>query len=123
MCTHYFTEENTKHFPEELRAYLAGGPVPDVHTFIRLRSGEGWHQIDATWPSSLECLGMTVNRHFLPGVDMKLTCDPIEFFEVPPGVEHQAFKEQLIESFCRTESGKRELLVRGLTEWLGDNTT
>lgn len=123
MCTHHFTEENTKHFPMELRAHLADGPVPDVHTFIRLSSGEGWNHIDATWPSSAERLGMPVNRYFAPGVDMKIACDPIEFFEVPAGVQPQTFKEQLIESFCRTESGKRELFIQGLTEWLGDSTT
>ena len=32
MCTPRFTEETTADFPPELRAVVARGPVPDVHT-------------------------------------------------------------------------------------------
>lgn len=123
MCTHKFTEENAKHFPAFLRAHLATGPVPDVHTFIRLRGADAWPQVDGTWPLAAESLGMTVNHDFQPGVDMKLACDPIDFFEVPADVDPQAFKEKLIESFCGPDAGKREQFIEGLGEWLGKHTS
>ena len=123
MCTHQFTEENTRHFPAVLRVHLADGPVPDVHTFLRLRGSDGWTQIDATWPLAAAALGMPVNRSFEPGVDMQLACDPIEHFEVPAGVTPQVFKEQLIQTFCGPAMIKRELLIEGIGEWLGKHTS
>lgn len=127
MCTHQFTEENSRHFPDTLRAHLVDGPVPDVHTYIRLRDrpqeAEEWTQVDATWPSSAANLGMRVNREYRPGVDMTLACEPIDHFEVPEDVDPQAFKEELIQSFCGPKSGQRELLIEGLGEWLGQHTS
>ena len=125
MCTHYFTEENSPHFPAALRAQLADGPVPDVHTYIRLRDqdNEGWTRVDATWPSSAADLGMRVNRQYQPGVDMKLACDPIDHFEVPENMDPQAYKEELIQSFCGPKMSQRELLIEGLGHWLGRHTS
>jgi len=123
MCTHQFTEENSRHFPAALRAHLADGPVPDVHTYIRLHDHKGWTQVDATWPSSAAGLGMTVNLQYQPGVDMELACDPIDHFEVPENIEPQIFKEELIQSFCGPRINQRELLIEGLREWLGLHTS
>ena len=123
MCTHRFTQENTGHFPAHLRAHLADGPVPDVHTYLRLRYGDGWTQVDATWPLAVERLGMRVNRRFQPGIDMKLACDPLEHFEVPADEEAQAFKERLIKSFCGPDLGRREQFIEGMGEWLGECTS
>ena len=50
MCTHRFTPDNTAHFPADLRALVARQPVPDVHTYVRLESPQGWMTVDATWP-------------------------------------------------------------------------
>ena len=58
MATHKFTEQNTQHFPEHLRGLLSDGPVPDVHTFLKIKSpGESdeWVDIDATWPFHRAC--------------------------------------------------------------------
>lgn len=128
MCTHQFTQENSRHFPESLRVHLAGGPIPDVHTFLRLRpmgsdstelkADAGWTRLDATWPRETAVLGMTVNQRFEPGMDMQLACQPIEFFEVPEEADPQAFKEQLIGTFCAGQMSERELLIEGIGEWL-----
>jgi hypothetical protein len=83
MCTHRFTGETTANYPPELREVVARGPVPDVHTYIRLKTDAGWMTVDATWPAKAEPLGMTVNREFQPGQDMTLACNPIETYEVP----------------------------------------
>ena len=95
MCTHRFTRDNTGHSPADLRALVAREPVPDVHTYIRVESPQGWMSVDATWPSSAGPLGMLVNQVFNRGKDMTIAGDPIETREVP-------FKEQLIPVDSRT---------------------
>ena len=52
MCTHRFTPENTRHFPDALRRLVAVSPIPDVHTFLHVSTVRGWTVLDATWPSS-----------------------------------------------------------------------
>ena len=122
MCTHRFTGENTGHFPQELRALVAQGPVPDVHTYLRVRTPEGWRVVDATWPSSAEHLGMPVNREFVPRGSMMIACDPIDALPVPEGREPQEFKEQLIAEFCGESSDVRDEFIEGLGRWLGEST-
>ena len=75
MCTHRFTRENTGHFPEDLKSLVSREPVPDVHTYIRLKTEMGWMNVDATWPSSAGPLGMPVNRTFTEGKDMGIISD------------------------------------------------
>lgn len=118
MCPHWFTQENTKGFPDDLKALLAEGPVPDVHTFLRINTGETWTQVDATWPLWAENLGLTVNHRFQPGTDMELACQPHEFIEVPEDWDPQEFKERVIKSFCGTNSPIRERFTQGLANWL-----
>ena len=122
MCTHQFDRDNTAHFPESLRKLTEAGPVPDVHTFLRLEIGNGWMDVDATWPVQAGSLGMPVNREFLPGVSMSLACNAIEYFDVPGGVEPQAFKEDLIRRFCGGEVDRREAFILGMSAWLAENT-
>ena len=134
MCTHQFTTENTRHFPADLRALVAQQPVPDVHTYIRLHSGGASLNIDtsltrgvsmtvdATWPSSAAPLGMPVNHSFTPGDDMTIACDPIDTFEVPPGSDPQAFKEDLIAEFCGASGRVRDDFIEGMSRWLADAT-
>ena len=85
MATRRFTAENTGHFPPELRTLVAEDPVPDVHTYLRVGTAQGWTVVDATWPSSAAPLGMPVNREFVPGRDMSIACDAIESLPVPEG--------------------------------------
>ena len=77
---------------------MAREPVPDVHTYIRLKTGRRmderrWHLAVC----AAEPLGMPVNRTFVEGRDMGIACDPVESFIVPGGDDPQAFKEQLID--------------------------
>ncbi len=122
MCTHRFTRENTSHFPEALRSLVASEPVPDVHTYIRLRTDARWMNVDGTWPSAAERLGMPVNRTFVEGHDMTIACDPLDSFIVPSGDDPQAFKEQLIAEFCGSSSTIRDEFIEGMSRWLSDAT-
>ncbi len=122
MCTHRFTPDNTRHFPPELRDLVAVSPIPDVHTYLRVNTAEGWTVVDATWPSSAEPLGMTVNPVFQPGSDMTLACNPIDTLAVAEGQDPQEFKEQLIQEFCGASSEARDDFIEGMGRWLGEST-
>lgn len=122
MCHHRFTVENTGHFPAELRRLVAEGPVPDVHTYLRVNTDQGWTVVDATWPSSAGLLGMTVNQDFRPGIDMILACDPIDTLPVPDGQDPQEFKEQLIKKFCGASSQVRDDFIEVMGHWLSEST-
>ena len=122
MCTHRFTPENTRHFPAELRELVAEGPVPDVHTYLRVKTAQGWMVVDATWPTSAGPLGMTVNREFTAGKDMTIACDPIETLPVPEGMDPQEFKEQVIRDFCGESSAVRDEFIEGMGRWLSEST-
>jgi hypothetical protein len=123
MCTHRFTEETTANYPPDLREVVARSPVPDVHTYIRLNTDDGWMTVDATWPAKAGPLGTTVNSEFKLGQDMTLACSPIETFEVPNGRDPQAFKEELIERFCGSQSDDRDRFINGMGEWLSKHTS
>ncbi len=122
MVTHRFTRGNTAHFPADLKSLVNQEPVPDVHTYIRLKSDQGWMNVDCTWPSSAEPLGMPVNRTFVQGKDMAIACDPIDSFVVPTGDDPQSFKEQLIAEFCGSSSTIRDEFIEGMSRWLSDAT-
>ncbi len=117
MCTHRFTQDNTAHFPPDLRALVAREPVPDVHTCIRLETERGWMTVAATWPSRAEPLGMPVNGEFIPGEDMTIACDVIDACEAPSGDDPQAFKERLIGEFCGASGDIRDQFIEGMSYW------
>jgi hypothetical protein len=104
--------------PEDLQAQLREGPVPDVHTFLRLEIGNEWMTVDATWPLAASHLGLPVNERFEAGKEMKLACDPDELFHVPEDVDPQAFKEALLERHVGDEAERRGRFIEGLSEWL-----
>ena len=122
MCTHRFTRDNTSHFPAELRALVEREPVPDIHTYLKVETGEGLMVVDATWPSSAAPLGLPVNRHFEAGQDMTIACDPLDAYEVPAGQDPQDFKERLIEGFCGASSQVRDDFIEGMSRWLSHAT-
>ena len=105
-----------------LRELVAEGPVPDVHTYLRVKTDQGWMVVDATWPTSAGPLGMTVNREFTAGKDMTIACDPIDTLPVPEGMDPQEFKEQVIREFCGASSIVRDEFIEGMGRWLGEST-
>ena len=119
MSPHRFHRGNSEHFPLDLKRMLQEGPVHDVHTFLKVRVEGVWTIVDATWPRSVEQLGMKVNHDFNPGTDMVLACEPIDTFPVPPGRDPQQFKEDLIERFCGAQGQRRDDFIEGMGRWLG----
>lgn len=120
LATHVFDEAATRRFPPHLRAEAVAAPVPDVHTFLRLRSPGGWMDVDATWPRGAGRVGLPVNERWAFGESMRLACAPIEIVEVPAGADPQAVKEALIARHCAGHVERRDRFIEALGTWLAE---
>lgn len=123
MCPHFFTPQNTAHFPVGLRRQTIVGSIPDIHTFLRIEMAEEWIDVDATWPLKAGSLGFAVNLDLQPGVNMEIACQPIDTLEIPEGMEPQAFKERLIAAHCHGRQDQRERFIEDLSGWLSESTS
>ncbi len=123
MCPHFFTPQNTAHFPVGLRRQTLTGSIPDIHTFLRVEIADEWIDVDATWPLSASNLGFPVNPDLRPGVNMEIACEPIETLEIPEGMEAQAFKEQLIAAHCHGRQDQRDRFSEDMSGWLAESTS
>jgi hypothetical protein len=120
-ATHEFTRESAPWAPPELAALLDAGPVPDVHTFLRLERDGEWQTLDATWPLAAARLGLPVNERYEPGRDMRVACDPDELFHVPDASDVEAvdaLKERILAGHVGAERERREAFILGLSAWL-----
>ena len=66
--------------------------------------------------------GTASHVHVDPGVDMDVACSPTEVFEVPDGVDPQAFKEELIKVHCGPEMDRRDRFIEDMSRWLVQTT-
>ena len=122
VALHQFTAENTPWLPPELRAHLEAGPLPDVHTFLRLQIEGDWMTVDATWPNSAAALGLPVNARFEPGRAMTVACDPDEVFHIPPDADPAAFKQRIVEQHVGEHQERRDRFIEALSQWLATST-
>lgn len=91
----------------------------DVHNYllVDLPDGRGQMIVDATWPLSARAAGMISNEAFILGEDQKLAADPLQTWPIPPDVDPQEFKDQLLRShFSEAELEFREEVIRALGE-------
>lgn len=115
---HHFTLEGTSWAPPDLRELLADGPIPDVHTFLRLEQHGQWMTVDATWPLAARRLGLPANERFEPGRDMTVACDPEEIVHVPGDSDVGELKALLLERHVGDQRPRREAFLGGLRQWL-----
>lgn len=97
-CTHAWSVENAPWAPAELRSMLDEGPVPDVHTFLRVENDGDWGSVDATWPLGSRALGLPANERFVPGREMRIACDPEEIYHVPEDADPEEFRRRLLDA-------------------------
>ncbi|MSQ30425.1 MAG: hypothetical protein EXR64_00130 [Dehalococcoidia bacterium] len=121
LATHHFTADNTPWLPPHLLDEVRRGPVPDVHTFVRVCSdpvADDWMTVDATWPLSTRALGLPVNATLTPGVDQRVACDIEEIIHVPEDEDPQALKERIIELHVGDQADRRSRFIEALASWL-----
>lgn len=113
-CTLYIPVQAADRFPSEMRLLFDDGPIPDVHNFILLPTDMREMLIDATWPKSMEALGLPINE-FVWGQDMKMAAKPINTYVVPDDIEPQTFKDELLKQhFSEQELKRRDLFFQSL---------
>jgi len=122
-AAHEFTRERAPWAPPALAAILNAGPVPDVHTFLRLEHNSRWTTVDATWPLAAARLGLPVNKRYEDGRGMRVACDPDELHHVPDPSDVDAvdaLKERMLADYAGAQRPRREAFIAGLAAWLRD---
>jgi hypothetical protein len=112
------TEFSLEHMPEPVQQAFGGKTIRfvDVHNYLVLNLPEGDMIIDATWPLSIEPVGLTVNKTFVLGENQSIACEPIQTWVVPEDRDPQAFKEELLRSnFTPEEIAHREKMLKMIT--------
>ncbi len=102
--------------PADLRAMIDGEDVCDFHHYVRVRTREGWHKLDATWHDALISYGFPVNRDWEGHSDTVLAAMPIR--EYPAVEDLVAWKEQLLTQLTPEEREFRSKFFTRLTEWM-----
>jgi hypothetical protein len=73
--------------------------------------------VDATWPAAYRKYGLVVNEDFILGQDQHIASPPLQIWEVPPGQDPQAFKDEILrQNFTPLELEVREDFIRTLGE-------
>ena len=123
LATHHFTADNAPWLPPHLLDEVRRGPVPDVHTFLRVRSdpvADDWMSVDATWPLATRALGLPVNERLTPGVDQRIACDIEEIIHVPDDEDPQAMKQRILELHAAGDTERRDRFIEALAGWLAE---
>lgn len=91
----------------------ANGRFVDVHNYLILDLPGGEMAVDATWPLSTKQYGLPVNETFVLGQSQPVAYPCRETFVVPPDVDPQAFKQELLQAhFSDTELSAREAFIQ-----------
>ncbi len=102
-----------------LRPILArgAGRIVDVHNYLLLELAEGEMVVDATWPVTYRKYGLVVNEEFILGQNQHSAAPPTQVWEVPPGSDPQAFKDELLrQNFTPHELEVRDEYIRTMGE-------
>lgn len=102
--------------PQDLRAMIEGADVCDFHHYVRVRVGQRWAKLDATWHDALIPYGFPVNRDWRGRGDTTLAATPIR--EYPPVEDLAVWKVQLLKELTREQHDLRAHFFRRLTEWM-----
>jgi Transglutaminase-like superfamily len=102
--------------PADLRAMIDGENVCDFHHYVRLRKGEEWYKLDATWHDALLCYSFSVNRNWKGFSDTVLAATPIR--EYPAVEDLAAWKKQLVTQLTPDQRELRAKFFTRLTEWM-----
>jgi hypothetical protein len=102
--------------PAELRAMIEGEDVCDFHHYVRVRMGERWRKLDATWHDALIPYGFPVNRDWKGESDTILAAAPV--CEYPAVEDLVAFKERLLTQLMPEQREFRGIFFTRLTNWM-----
>jgi len=122
IATYFYRLDPSGKALPELTRILEQGPVPDVHNFLEVGTRGGrWVAVDATWPAGAEVLGFAVNEAWDLSQSQQVAClPPFHAWEIPPGVDPDRYKANVVRMWCGDHLGRREALIQVFAEALRD---
>ncbi len=125
LATGAFSAEDTPWLPPHLLDEVRDRPLPDVHTFLRVRHdpvADDWMTVDATWPLPARALGLPVNEALTPGVDHRIACVVEEIVHVPDDEDVAMLTERILGQHVGEQLERRARFLQALAAWLADAT-
>ncbi len=106
-------------WPEALEDFR-GKPLTGFHDFLKVKVGDVWVTVDATYDKALLALGFPV--HDWDGVsDIPLPVSVLETFEVEPPIDDH--KKRLVTSLPEEEQLRRKKFLQTLKKWVEEERT
>jgi len=117
-CFHYFNEALPpgNDYPKRFKEILRTHRVIDFHHFVKLKMGNRWLSLDATWDALLHHFGFPVNFGWKGDSDTLIAVKPIMFY--PETDDLISLKIKLIAELPPQEQEIRAEFMTLLTEWL-----
>lgn len=117
-CSHYFNDAlpSGNEYPKPLQEILQNYRVIDFHHFIKLKKGDKWLNVDATWDSPLKAYGFPANLVWRGDADTIIAVHPITFYSETNDVI--GLKRKLIAELSPEDREIRNEFMRLLTDWL-----
>jgi hypothetical protein len=119
-CSHYFNDalppEND--YPKPLQEILQKHQVIDFHHFIKLKKGDNWLNVDATWDTPLKKYGFPVNLEWDGNSNTTIAVHPINFYPITNDII--ALKTKLISELSPENRKIRSKFMQFLTDWLSE---
>ena len=119
-CVNHFEQAlpTGNNYPRRLQVIIRDYRVLDFHHFIKLKVGQEWFNVDATWDSPLNAYGFPVNLYWQGKGHTTIAVQPIKFY--PETENIIVLKEQLISKLSPKERRIRAEFLELLTEWFRD---
>lgn len=102
-------------YPQYIQTILDRSDIVDPHNFLKIKLGENWIIVDATWDEPLARLGFPVNENWDGESDMQICVQPFEIFETSDPI---ASKQQKVSEMSESARKDRALFLKELTVWL-----
>jgi len=117
-CSHYFNDAlpSCNEYPEPLQEILQNYRVIDFHHFIKLKKGNKWLNVDATWDAPLKDYGFPVNMIWKGDASTIIAVHPVTFY--PETNNIIGLKKKLIAKLSPQDREIRTEFMRLLTNWL-----
>lgn len=117
-CLHYFNEALPKgnDYPQRLKEILTACRVIDFHHFVKLKNGNRWLDLDATWDGLLSQFGFPVNFGWKGDTDTVVAVKPVKFYSETEDLI--SLKLRLISDLAPQDQEIRAEFMKLLTDWL-----
>jgi len=117
-CLHHFNEALPRgnDYPQRLKDIITTHRVIDFHHFVKLKKGNRWLDLDATWDGLLSRFGFPVNFGWNGDTDTVVAVRPVKFY--PETDDLISLKIRLIGELPQQDREIRAEFMRVLTDWL-----